>query len=156
AISLTGDKLAMCRHWQANEVPTPSTDLVRAGITIDAESFPVVVKPRFGAGSTAMRRADDGAALLEELQECAIELWGGDLIVQPYVKGVAASVSFLTCEDLSLPLLAGRQQLSDDGRFRYLGGELPLAEDLSRRAVDLAVSAIAGISGLRGYVGVDL
>jgi predicted ATP-grasp superfamily ATP-dependent carboligase len=78
------------------------------------------------------------------------------LIVQTYVDGIPASVSFLTCGDHLLPLVPARQHISEDGRFGYLGGEIPLPEELATRAVDLARRAITGIPGLRGYIGVDL
>jgi predicted ATP-grasp superfamily ATP-dependent carboligase len=48
------------------------------------------------------------------------------------------------------------QRLSTDGRFRYLGGELPLPPDMADRARRLAARALDGIDSLRGYVGVDL
>lgn len=53
-------------------------------------------------------------------------------------------------------LLPAAQRLSDDGRFRYRGGELPLAPPLGDRAVVLAERAIGCVPGLRGYVGVDV
>jgi predicted ATP-grasp superfamily ATP-dependent carboligase len=53
-------------------------------------------------------------------------------------------------------LPAATQRLSDDGRFRYLGGSLPLSDDLNDRAQRLALGAIAPIDGLSGYIGVDL
>ena len=46
--------------------------------------------------------------------------------------------------------------LSADGRFRYEGGQLPLPSPWKVRAVHLGFRAIAGISGLQGYVGVDV
>src|SRR5262249_34540847 len=53
-------------------------------------------------------------------------------------------------------LVPARQWLSADGRFHYLGGELPLPEPWAHRAADLARRALSVIKGLRGYIGVDL
>jgi predicted ATP-grasp superfamily ATP-dependent carboligase len=53
-------------------------------------------------------------------------------------------------------LLPAAQRLCDDGRFRYLGGAVPLPADLSQRAVQAATRAIATIPDISGYVGVDL
>jgi predicted ATP-grasp superfamily ATP-dependent carboligase len=62
----------------------------------------------------------------------------------------------LISEKQTIPLLPARQNLSRDNRFRYLGGSLPLPEISASRAIALALQAVAGIDGLRGYVGVDL
>ncbi len=48
------------------------------------------------------------------------------------------------------------QLLSDDGRFKYEGGELPIPPTLAERAVKLASRAVECVPGLLGYVGVDL
>ncbi len=49
-----------------------------------------------------------------------------------------------------------KQRISDDGRLRYLGGELPLAAGLAERARSLAERALAAMPAAVGYVGVDL
>src|SRR5205814_2207727 len=48
------------------------------------------------------------------------------------------------------------QRLSEDGRFRYLGGSAPLAPSLASRAQRIACTAVQMIAGLHGYVGVDV
>ena len=49
-----------------------------------------------------------------------------------------------------------KQRISDDGRLRYMGGELPLAGGLAERARALAERALAAMPPAIGYVGVDL
>jgi predicted ATP-grasp superfamily ATP-dependent carboligase len=49
-----------------------------------------------------------------------------------------------------------KQRISDDGRLRYLGGELPLASGLADRARALADRAISALPQSVGYIGVDL
>lgn len=83
------------------------------------------------------------------------EGWG-DLIVQPFVPGEPASVAFLVGPGRRLALPAVSQRLSDDGRFHYRGGRLPLTADSAERAASLAARAVDAVEGLRGYVGVDL
>ena len=46
--------------------------------------------------------------------------------------------------------------MSDDGRFVYLGGSLPLPHALASRATRLAQQAVAALPDPLGYVGVDL
>src|SRR5262249_34011264 len=86
----------------------------------------------------------------------AAELPGAELLLQPWVPGTAASVAFLLGPRQEIPLAPAAQLLSDDGRFRYLGGTAPLTPNLARRAVAVARNAIQAVPDLRGYVGVDL
>jgi predicted ATP-grasp superfamily ATP-dependent carboligase len=53
-------------------------------------------------------------------------------------------------------LPSGRQRLTADGRFRYLGGELPLPTDWHRRAEQLAQAVLAALPATTGYIGIDL
>jgi predicted ATP-grasp superfamily ATP-dependent carboligase len=154
AVHLTGDKLLLSEFWRRFDVPTPLT-----GVYDDAGQdlpFPLVCKPRYGAGSQGIFEV----RTIEELQETSLRAWAegaaGERIVQVPATGIAASVSTLMGPRGKLVLPAAMQQLSDDGRFRYLGGSLPLPHDLNDRAQKLALRAIAPIDGLFGYVGVDL
>jgi predicted ATP-grasp superfamily ATP-dependent carboligase len=155
AIRLTGDKLATADFWKERGVthpPTESFDPTAAA----SFALPWVMKPRYGAGSQAtflVRNHDDQMRVWSPAyHECP----DGEFIVQPFIRGQAASVAVLISATQAMPLLPARQHLSRDGRFRYEGGSLPLPEALAERAIALATRAVAGIPGLRGYVGVDL
>jgi predicted ATP-grasp superfamily ATP-dependent carboligase len=76
--------------------------------------------------------------------------------VQPLVPGLAASVAFLIGPGRCVALPPCRQHLSDDGRFAYRGGSLPLPPDLAARAERVARLAVEAVPGLAGYVGVDV
>lgn len=155
AIQLTADKLATAKFWKATGVRHPQTQrLDPAGIVPFA--LPWVMKPRFGAGSQAtflVRDFDDVPACV---QEACSEVSYRDFIVQQHIAGHAASVALLIGPDQTLALMPARQHLSEDGRFRYLGGSLPLPQQLAQRASRLALQSVRGIDGLQGYVGVDL
>ena len=73
-----------------------------------------------------------------------------------YVPGLAASVALLCGPAGRLALPPCKQRISDDGRLRYLGGELPLSAGLAARATELANRAVAALPPTIGYVGVDL
>jgi len=153
ATNIAGDKEHLPDVWAEAGVPTPRV-LSFGGPAID---FPFVVKHWHGAGSVAVRRIDtisewDGLLRAKQLDGVPGEM----LLVQPFVPGVAASVSFLVGPNCVVPLLPGYQRISDDGRFTYLGGEIPLPDGLTLRAVKLARRAIDAVPGLAGYVGVDL
>jgi predicted ATP-grasp superfamily ATP-dependent carboligase len=77
-------------------------------------------------------------------------------ILQPFVLGLAVSVAFIISAKECVALLPAEQHLSEDGRFRYLGGAIPLAPDIAQRAEHLARRALETIPGLLGFVGVDL
>lgn len=150
AVRLTSDKLALAEYWREHDVPAPATT-DRA--PTPCEAFPVVWKPRDGAGST-------DTFLIRDRFELAAALAARDparpMILQEYVPGRAASVAFLCGPRETVPLVPTFQLLSDDGRFKYRGGELPIRPDLASRAVRLASRAVACVPGLLGYIGVDL
>lgn len=150
AIERTADKFSLAEHWRACGVPTPATT-ERA--PTECESFPVVWKPVDGAGST-------DTFLIRDRFELATARAARDparpMVLQEFVPGRAASVAFLCGPNEHVPLVPTFQLLSDDGRFKYEGGELPIPPDLAARAVNLAARAVACVPGLLGYVGVDV
>jgi predicted ATP-grasp superfamily ATP-dependent carboligase len=151
AIRLTGDKLATAEFWRMHGVAHPQTELRESAV-----APPWVLKPRHGAGSQATFLIRDRAEYDTARRTANEESPGGEYILQRYVAGHAVSVALLIGPTRTIPLLPARQHLSNDGRFRYEGGSLPLPEPLATRAILLAQEAVAGIAGLQGYVGVDL
>jgi predicted ATP-grasp superfamily ATP-dependent carboligase len=156
AVRLTGDKLRLAEHLLRQGVATPRTfPCPNVAVSLPIP-LPLVCKPRYGAGSQAMfllRNADEVNAAA---RQAAGEGWRGEMIAQPYHAGRSASVSFLIGRDTTLALPAAAQLLSDDGRFRYLGGALPLPPELNLRAQRIARQAVDAVDGLFGYVGVDV
>ncbi len=153
ASDITGDKGRLAGVWQDAGVPTPAAH----PLSVEPPDFPFVAKHNHGAGSVAVRRIDT-VAQWDALKKAG-ELDGvplAQLLAQPFVPGVAASVSFLVGPNCVVPLLPGFQRLADDSHFTYLGGEIPLPDGLTLRAVKLARRAIDAVPGLAGYVGVDL
>jgi predicted ATP-grasp superfamily ATP-dependent carboligase len=154
AISTVSDKLALFQFWQRQNVRTPAT---AHAIPTPPRGFgpPWVCKPRQGAGAQATFLVDDATAWPAAFATARAEWPAGDLLVQQFIPGTAASVAFLVGPGQCVPLMPATQSLSVDGRFHYLGGQT-LPVPLRDRAVRLARCAIAGIGGLQGYVGVDL
>jgi predicted ATP-grasp superfamily ATP-dependent carboligase len=156
AVGLTGDKFALSTYLRARGVPTPESRLFVLGEELPIALFPAVWKPRYGAGSQATFLVRSPQELPSCLEQAGLEGWRGDALLQPFVPGSPASVAFLTGPRCRIPLVPTAQRLSNDGRFHYLGGSLPLAGALAERAVALAKPAIDTIPDLQGYVGVDL
>ena len=156
AVRLTADKRTLARHWQTHGIPTPPAVEVTSPPTSIDFSYPLVCKPRDGAGSQATFLVHGEAELARTILQAETEGWSGRLILQPYLPGRAVSVAFLASGERLLSLPAVEQHLSDDGRFHYLGGRLPLPPELARRARSLAEKAVRTLPGLHGYFGVDL
>lgn len=193
ATELLADKFLLAGHLQRHQlatVPTEllSVDLIRQMVSDSSAfssfivplpfEFPVVVKPRWGAGSWGVRLCENRAAFLEWLK--TIDFTNdanvtndsalSDYVVQPFVAGRAISVAAIVgggeknegnsrcqiprCEVLPI----GEQFLSDDGRFGYLGGQLPAGlDDVVTAAVrQLVERCCRTISGLEGFIGFDL
>ena len=116
--------------------------------------FPLVIKPRDGAGSQDNHLVRDW----REFERLRFFLGSRTFIMQPYVTGRPVSVALLIPESGGQPTAfpVAEQLLSDDGRFFYRGGTIP-ARGVDHPAIQAAaVAACRCVPGLRGYVGVDL
>jgi predicted ATP-grasp superfamily ATP-dependent carboligase len=150
AIRLTADKLRLGQLWRGRGLATPETLLLEPGASPFA--FPVVVKPRDGAGAMATFRIDNW-----DHYEGIEYVWQGDLVVQRFAgDGRAASVAFLIGPGGTVALAPASQDIAirPGGSMHYRGGRVPFP--LQAVAIDLAARAVACVPGLRGYVGVDL
>ena len=159
AVELCADKWRLAQHLQSLGIPTIPTEVCDLALSEGTTwEWPRVIKPRFGAGSTSTFLLLNPAAFCELQARRQEEPALADAVVQPWCPGTAASIAVI-CEGFGgqcHPLPLARQQLSTDGRFHYLGGELPLRSGLARRAQEVASAACRTIPGLRGFVGVDL
>jgi predicted ATP-grasp superfamily ATP-dependent carboligase len=156
AVALTADKMALSQHWRDHGVPTPQCFPFRMGNANAQLEFPIVCKPRFGAGSAATFRVETADQFHACMIEARREGWTGEMMLQRYQPGQPASVALLCGPRGQVPLAPATQHLSADGRFHYRGGRLPLAPPLAKRATRLAQHAVRNVSGLMGFVGVDL
>ncbi len=173
AVRIAGDKLLTGEKLTEHSVPTISTWKLFEGGRIATEvwdawqtelaNWPVLIKPRFGAGSQEMS-VHSAPPSLEEIQRLLDGAsWLGDSVVQPYVAGSACSVAVWCAgndRDYA-PLPVGDQLLADARRFEYQGGIIPSQKNPPgsfryREVSELAVRACRAVSGLKGYVGVDV
>jgi predicted ATP-grasp superfamily ATP-dependent carboligase len=148
-IRIAADKHRTIQMLSAAGVPTPS------GIVLEPEDglpadfmYPAVLKPIDGAGSqdTYMVSGPGDAP--------PAYAWPRRL--ERYIPGLPASVAVLCGPAGRVMLEPCKQHISEDGRLRYLGGELPLAAGLAERARLLAERALCALPPTIGYVGVDL
>lgn len=171
-VQLTSDKHATGLHLTAAGVGVPPSSKLDALHSPDAErwsadhaqrdgdlsepsAFPVVLKPVDGVGSLdtyVITNADHWRQVVQGLSESQSRGW----LVERYQVGTAVSVAALCGRRGQVILPPCRQRISDDGHLTYLGGELPLSEELSARACELARATLTALPGTTGYVGIDM
>lgn len=146
AIALTSDKRSLHERLTGLGVPVPPL-LCLDRVELD-RCFPMVLKPRVGAGciDTFLIEGPNDRNLLDKNS--------GEWIGQRFVSGVPMSASYFVGRGGEVALIGvGWQRLRcDSGRFRYLGGILPAPGNLG---FGPPMMALQSVPGLRGFVGVD-
>lgn len=156
SVKLTGDKFLLERHLRCHGIPTTTSRILGSDENYTGIEYPAVLKPRHGAGSLATFVVRTDAELSSLASQARSAVPHDELLLQRFLEGQPASVSFLIGPRQCIPLVPATQRLTEDGRLHYLGGSLPLAADLSDRAIALSRRAVQSVVGLRGYVGVDI
>ncbi len=154
AIALAGDKYAASRHFTKLGLNHPNTTLADAKHFED-KRCPFILKPRNGAGSQATFLVRDSKEKKRIWRQAMAEWPSGDFVIQDYATGRSASVAVLAGPEEFIILPPAWQRLSDDGRFRYLGGSVPIT-DAACAGVEHVASVIAeNWPNLNGYFGID-
>lgn len=148
-IRLAADKHKTCESLAQAGVPVPEGRVLESDDPLPGDfTYPAVLKPIDGAGS------QDTYFVRDAYDAPPAYAWRRRL--ERYVPGMAASVGTLCGPGGNIGLVPCRQRISEDGRMRYLGGELPFPTGLADRAQALAARSIAALPATVGYVGVDL
>ncbi|MDD1774037.1 MAG: ATP-grasp domain-containing protein [Methanobacterium sp.] len=117
----------------------------------------MLVKPADGVSCSGVRIVQSYAEFIRASAQIKKTTKLPFFILQDYQKGASASVSVLSTGEKATPISLNRQDiLLKDGRLVYNGGEVPYEHRLSDEALELSKNAVKSITGLRGYVGVDL
>jgi predicted ATP-grasp superfamily ATP-dependent carboligase len=161
AIRVAADKQCLPRRLRRCRVPHPRTRVVRPGVPLSRLArdlgYPIVVKPRRGAGCEGVRIARNERELRAAIgSRRAAAAPRAGILLQEYVRGVDASVSLISDGCRAVALAINAQTIRSGRTLSYLGGRTPLDHPLASRAIDAAVRACEALPGLRGYVGVDL
>jgi predicted ATP-grasp superfamily ATP-dependent carboligase len=152
-VRLTGDKQATAEHLLRAGVPVPAGCLL-ADIARERLSPPLVIKPRDGAGSQGVRMLTTADLNGPATNKIAGDLWRWR--IEEFRPGLPASVAVLCGPGGPVPLVPCSQLLSKDGQFRYMGGSLPLDQDMARRAAQLALRTVAALPQPLGNLGIDM
>lgn len=148
-VRVAANKQRTCEILAAAGVPTPHGMVIESDEPLPAEFvYPAVMKPVDGAGS------QDTYIVNSPHDSPPAYAWPRRL--ERYVPGLPVSVALLCGPAGHVALTPCKQRISEDGRLRYLGGELPLASGLTERAIALAERTLAALPPAVGYVGVDL
>ena len=160
AIRRASDKRRLPRRLAAHGVHHPKTRVlwpgVDAGMAARDLGYPVVVKPRRGAGCNGVCLARNARELHRGLDIARRADGTGPLLLQTFVPGVAASVSLLADGRRAVALSMNAQLVRAAMPFVYRGGRTPFDHPLAERAVEAALRTCKAFPGLRGYIGVDL
>jgi predicted ATP-grasp superfamily ATP-dependent carboligase len=149
AIGITGDKFRFAERLVEKGIATPPTRRLGSAprLPINAK-YPAVLKPIDGAGGLETFFVESA----DSVPKVGPRLAGW--LLQAYIPGVAMSASYLVDEAGGPHLIGiGTQNLViREGRFVYIGGEVPSLREVDEGPLR---SAIRAIPGLRGFVGVD-
>jgi predicted ATP-grasp superfamily ATP-dependent carboligase len=155
ALRLCASKSATALHLMAHAIPVvPTRPLSLAAIDEFGDGAAGwVVKPDDGAGAEGARLVKSREALIDLCRQADAKRQ----ILQPYVAGVAASLSLLCCDGNVRLLSCNRQDVViSDGCFHYAGWLVGGLEARRDRYEPIAAAVAAAIPGLWGYVGIDL
>jgi tyramine---L-glutamate ligase len=164
AIRQCTDKLNLARQLESLGIPTIPTREVSdpQKIPCGELEYPLVIKPRDGAGSQDTYLIHDEKDWQSFLSVHGRTGGEANWILQPYVPGRTLSIAAIVGEaewngepGLEVFPLA-EQQLTTDGRFGYLGGRIPETISLQHLATTRVREVVAQIPGLSGYIGFDL
>jgi predicted ATP-grasp superfamily ATP-dependent carboligase len=170
AVRLAADKRATARRLMERGIAVPAGAVVRrrgAAASLRRFETPYVLKPRDGCGCEGVSIVRAPRAVAGALRRIDRVSRRSDLLVEEYVPGQPASVSFLVSRGDNGPgilnalcLGLNRQAVRGRGRLRYAGGETPWSHPAAGEAQRLAERAVRALgqsaADLRGYVGVDL
>ena len=148
-VRLAANKRKLAERLATSGVSVPVSRRIESGDQLPTDFFyPAILKPVDGAGSIDVR-------LIMSAHD-PISSGDGERRLERLCPGMSVSVSFLCGPTGYRALAPCRQGLSEDGRFSYQGGTLPLDRELAVRAQSLAARAIDTLENPLGYLGVDL
>lgn len=134
------DKLSLARAC-AGVLPVPRTEVLGPAAVIDRE-FPVIIKPRRGAGSRGIHQIDDAAALAALGRD-------DDILVQDLLPGDEYSVDVLA-DDGRIIAAVPRSRLRVDSGVAIAG------HTFHDQELQQAAAAVVAAIGLTGVANVQL
>ena len=164
-VRLCADKLLLADFLLEHDIATTPTRPLSPVTPEVAWPFPIVVKPRDGAGSLStflIRNADELKRRCDRLcvsSETATGEPAWEFIQQPFRTGENLAAAVVIGVDGTREILpVCRQTLSRDGRFKYMGADRNPSQTCHWHPVfsSMIEKLLAVVPGSRGYLGFDL
>jgi predicted ATP-grasp superfamily ATP-dependent carboligase len=166
AIAQAADKTILYQSLQKLEV-APKTKILNIDISLaeakrrikEEFDYPLILKPADGVGCSGLSLLKEDAQIEKAITKIRAESPTKEFIVQQYVNGEPASVSLLSTGKKAVALSLNEQNVTlaePNAISSYDGGTVPFEHPLREEAFSIAEKVVDSISGLRGYVGVDL
>jgi predicted ATP-grasp superfamily ATP-dependent carboligase len=121
--------------------------------------YPLVFKPLDGVSCGGLSLVKDDDNIAGAVKKVARESTSRQFIAQKVIRGKAASACVISTGDKAVAVTLNRQLVtlaSPDEESRYYGGAVPFDHSLEKEALRAAERAVESVSGLKGYVGVDM
>jgi predicted ATP-grasp superfamily ATP-dependent carboligase len=121
--------------------------------------FPLVFKPIDGVGCCGLSIVKDESHMVAAVRKIAKESLSKHFIAQKLIEGINVSASVISAGENALSITLNKQIVtlaSPYEKSSYTGGSVPFDHVLEDEALKAAQKAVESISGLRGYVGVDM
>jgi predicted ATP-grasp superfamily ATP-dependent carboligase len=161
AVRGASDKAALARRLSRVGIAHPATivlsdrtDLREAARRL---GFPLVVKPRYGAGArgvSLVRSTRELCSAVSAARRVNASLTSRrTVLLQSFVPGVAASVCLVANGRHAVALAVNSQRVRLGSGAGYQGGRTPLDHPLASAAAQMAEHACAAFQDLRGYAG---
>jgi predicted ATP-grasp superfamily ATP-dependent carboligase len=167
AIEKVSNKATLNQHLNKVQITTPKTlflnfkdDIAKTAKRINQElTYPIVLKTLDGAGCSGMSIIKTEENLNSAIAKLLKSTTEPQFIAQNYVNGLPASVSVISNGKKAVAISLNKQQITlaqPSEESQYIGGCVPLEHPLSAKACSIAERLVESITGLRGYVGVDV
>ena len=135
-----------------NNIPVIATYRLSDAIPYSESGW--IIKPEVGAGCEECYHAHDRRQLRAFMQLCEPP---SAYIVQPYMAGIALSLSILVYHDAFTILACNRQEIREKNNYLHLTGLAVNAFAERRRDYyPIVARIIETVGGLAGFVGIDV
>jgi len=165
-IYVASNKLLTFKKFKKHGILTPKTAVCKLDepaekvkAKVDKLGYPVIFKPIDGDGCSGISLVKNSRQIKNALKILRMNTVSRYFLIQKFIDGLHASVSFLSSGFNVYPLTLNLQKIKlkpPRGTSSYEGGLTPLYHPLAEKAFLEAKFAVECLEGLKGYIGVDL
>ncbi|MEM2109815.1 MAG: ATP-grasp domain-containing protein [Candidatus Odinarchaeota archaeon] len=126
---------------------------------LDNLGYPAVLRTPDSVGGEGIILINPNSDLKTAVAKLKASTMHNEFLAHKYIKGIPASVSLISNGISATPISLNAQAVSfdrDTGELNYIGGYTPLKYKTSKQIKKTAQKLVENMSGVRGYIGVDL